>query len=161
MKTWVWLAVLFAILFVALSMLRSREMFSGPCKYSPAMPSTYLSGCSLACKAFPTLEEAQKACSAEPTCGGVTQRGGKSEFELRAGPETGPSPSGETSWVCTAPAPGEPVVEVSSTSPLSNTPAPVTPMSGTPAPVPSPQAPATIVLPFNTMPGTYLLRPVT
>ena len=147
MKTWVWLAVLFAILFVALFMLRSRETFSG-CQYSAMMANTSLSGCSLGCKTFTTLQEAQTACSAEATCGGITQRGGQMVFELRAGPATAPSTTGESSWVCsnTVAPPTEPVQ--------------ATPMSGTPEAIPPPQAPATIVLPFNTSPGTYLLRPV-
>jgi hypothetical protein len=152
MKTWVWLSALFTVLLLVLVMMRSRETFSGPCQYSDMKANTSLSGCSLGCKTFPTLEEAQTACSAEPTCGGITQRGGQMIFELRAGPETKPSTAGESSWVCSTPVPPPPVA--------SPPPVTATPMAGTPEPVSPPTAPATIVLPFNTGAGTYLLRPM-
>jgi len=104
MKKAFWLVGLFVVLAVVLYMLRSRETFAGPCQYSAAMPNTYVAGCSAGCKTFPNLQDAQTACSAEPTCGGVTQRPGQQVFELRAGPASGTSPTGETSWICTSPA---------------------------------------------------------
>ena len=198
MKKAFWLVALFVVLAIVLYMVRSRETFSGPCQYSAATPNTYVAGCSLGCKPFPNLQDAQAACSAEPTCGGITQRPGQQVFELRAGPTTGPSPTGEMSWVCTSLAQvtspatydngktyhtGDIVVEngaqwkmveyigAAGYSPSGypknwqrlDIPGPTT-MSGSPAyvhPIPRDQAPATVVLPFNTAPGTYLLRQVT
>ena len=125
MKKAFWLVALFVVLAIVLYMVRSRETFSGPCQYSAATPNTYVAGCSLGCKPFPNLQDAQAACSAEPTCGGITQRPGQQVFELRAGPTTIPSPTGEISWVCTSPPHPAP-------APPPALPAPVAP------PVPSP-----------------------
>lgn len=165
-KSWVWLVILFTVLVAILYIVRSRETFSGPCQYSAAMPNTFIGGCSRGCQTFPNLADAQTACSAELTCGGVTQTGER-VFELRAGPGTGPSPSGETSYLCSTPIPvvAPPIPSPPSAPPFLGPPvAPAssaTPMDGTPAPVFPLQAPPTVVLPYNTPPGTYLLRQVT
>lgn len=178
-KALVWAAVLFVVLLSILCILRSQEGFAGPCQYSDATPNTYIPGCSLGCQTFTNLQDAKTACSAEPTCGGITQRGGQQIYELRSGSVTNPSPSGEISYLCTTPSPAPTPPAPTSTPPppppispvslpTSSLPvAPVgsaTPMEGTPDSVPplqALQAPPTVVLPYNTPPGTYLLRQVT
>ena len=177
-KALVWAAVLFVALASILYILRSQEGFAGPCQYSDAKPNTYIPGCSLGCQTFTNLQDAKTACSAEPTCGGITQRGGQQIYELRSGSTTGPSPSGEISYLCTTPAPTPPppvpaftpslpVAPTSSATTMSGTPDSVPIETSTPSstsisePVPVSQAPPTVVLPYNTPPGTYLLRQVT
>ena len=158
-KALVWAAVLFVALLSILYILRSQEGFAGPCQYSDAKPNTYIPGCSLGCQTFTNLQDAKTACSAEPTCGGITQRGGQQIYELRSGLTTGPSPSGEISYLCTTPPP--PAVPAFTPSlPVAPT-SSATPMEGSPESVPVSQAPPTVVLPYNTPPGTYLLRQVT
>jgi len=158
-KALVWAAVLFVLLTSILCILRSQEGFDGPCQYSDAKPNTYIPGCSLGCQTFTNLQDAKTACSAEPTCGGITQRGGQQIYELRSGSTTGPSPSGEISYLCTTPTP--PAVPAFTPSlPVAPT-SSATPMQGSPESVPVSQAPPTVVLPYNTPPGTYLLRQVT
>ena len=78
------------------------------CVYSAAINFTYIKNCpgpgsGNDCKAFKTLTDAESACSAEPTCGGVTlQRG---SYSTRVGPGTTPSPAREpsTSWLLSNP----------------------------------------------------------
>lgn len=72
----------------------------GRCTFTDEKQATYIGGCSAGCQGFGSLEQAQAACSAEPTCGGVTGNSGGSWFTLRSGPHLGASPSGESSWVC-------------------------------------------------------------
>jgi len=158
-KPLIWAAVLFAVLVAVLYVMRSQEGFAGPCQYSDAKPNTYIPGCSLGCQTFTNLQDAKTACSAEPTCGGITQRGGQAIYELRSGSVTNPSPSGESSYLCSTPAPA-PTPPVTSTLPVAPSTS-ATPMAGTPESVEPSQAPPTIVLPYNTPPGTYLLRQVT
>jgi len=70
------------------------------CTWAQEMKGTYIPGCSKNCQAFSTLSDAQTACAAEPTCGGVTFStwGSKTGFQLRQGPGTGVSPNGERTW---------------------------------------------------------------
>jgi hypothetical protein len=50
---------------------------SPACKWSAAMPNTYLAGCcSDNCANFDTLAQAQAACAADSDCGGVTIESG-------------------------------------------------------------------------------------
>jgi hypothetical protein len=53
------------------------------CSWTAPLSDTYLEGCSLGCKTFATVEEAQLACVAELTCAGVTVERGAPQ--LRAG----------------------------------------------------------------------------
>eukprot|EP00759_Apiculatamorpha_spiralis_P034366 PhF_6_TR35416/c0_g1_i2/m.51550/K01205/NAGLU; alpha-N-acetylglucosaminidase len=69
-----------------------------PCKWSGAVPGTYLAGCSEGCKTFATIAEAMQACTADETCGGITLPNGGGLPQLRAGSSPQPSPSGETSY---------------------------------------------------------------
>lgn len=73
------------------------------CVFSAAQPNTYLAGCDATnCAAYGTLADAQAACLADVTCGGVTQSaGGKAHYELRQGDVPQTSPDGETSWYVT------------------------------------------------------------
>jgi len=70
------------------------------CTWAQEMQGTYIPGCSKNCQAFSMLSDAQAACAAEPTCGGVTYStwGSKTGFQLRQGPGTGVSPIGERTW---------------------------------------------------------------
>jgi len=72
------------------------------CDFSQEMKEVYIAGCSLDCKTFDTLTEAKVACDEESSCGGVTKKKGGNKFQLRSGPSTGKSPSGESSWVCSS-----------------------------------------------------------
>lgn len=159
-KALVWAAVLFVVLAAILYTMRCQEGFAGPCQYSDAKPNTYIPGCSLGCQTFTNLQDAKTACSAEPTCGGITRRGDQAIYELRSGSTTNPSPSGESSYLCTTPSPSSLPTDTS-TLPVAPT-GSATPMGGTPESVPgSSQAPPTVILPYTTPAGTYLLRQMT
>lgn len=77
-----------------------------PCTFSGPMSDTYLADCpgddgetaSTGCGSYHTLADAEQACQAVATCGGVTQQYG--EFTIRAGNKPMVSPPGKpsTSW---------------------------------------------------------------
>ena len=50
----------------------SKPQKINTCTWGQEMKGTYIPGCSNNCKAFKLLLDAQAACAAEPTCGGVT-----------------------------------------------------------------------------------------
>eukprot|EP00750_Incisomonas_marina_P029224 INCI7077.3.p1 GENE.INCI7077.3~~INCI7077.3.p1 ORF type:complete len:931 (+),score=162.20 INCI7077.3:195-2987(+) len=87
------------------------------CEYG-AKTDGYIAGCAADhCKHYTSLLEAQTACSADMSCGGITltSQGGPSEgYETRAGNSVAPSPIGEASWLivnvveCHPPVPIEP-----------------------------------------------------
>lgn len=85
-----------------------------PCTFSAKVPNTYLAGgCDAAdCERFADVADAQRACLADATCGGITSQPSHSApFELRASSVPSPSGSGEDSMfivnaaACRPPAP--------------------------------------------------------
>jgi hypothetical protein len=64
------------------------------CTWSSLQSDTYLAGCDATnCATHPTAAEAQAACIADPTCGGITsQANGAAPWELRLGSSPTASP---------------------------------------------------------------------
>lgn len=66
------------------------------------MPNMYVAGCAQNCKSFAAVADAQAACAADATCGGLTsQPNGVGPWELREGTSAAGSPSGEAAYVIT------------------------------------------------------------
>ena len=79
---------------------RPRRPPPSRCNWSEMKKDKYIGGCSASCKSFMFLPQAQAACNAESTCGGVTLEHG--QWELRSGPRLAQTPhgKGENSYVC-------------------------------------------------------------
>ena len=108
--------------------------------FSDAHDGTYLGGYArYGARAYPSLDQAMKACLEDASAGGVTQEG-PGKFTVRKGTQLGDSPSGEVSWVKTGkpsqPAPPPRPPPASAAPPV---PAPKPPP--VPAPKPPPVAP--------------------
>ena len=74
-----------------------------PCAWSAPANNSYISGCAdggYPCQKFPTLAQAQAACAADYSCGGVTsQDGGGPPWETRHGTRAIFSGQGEVSYL--------------------------------------------------------------
>jgi hypothetical protein len=72
------------------------------CTWSALLPNSYVAGCAQGCKSFASAVDAQAACAADATCGGLTsQANGVGPWELREGTSAQASPSGEAAYVIT------------------------------------------------------------
>jgi hypothetical protein len=73
-----------------------------PCAWSRALPGQYVPHCADdGCVPHAALGDAQAACAAALTCGGLTNDPATGAWQLRAGPAAAPSANGETAYLVT------------------------------------------------------------